>query len=146
MTKTLSMVSHKNYNLNAKRGFCHFLTSKLIICFIDGFTPKRKSQSIAYLLNGSEHMYWILDLETEVHSIWVMWTSNLQECQGHARVGVGQGQDRLGSGNQGSGFFGAAPAHHSDACNARRVYLESPKMEALQMYKILYIYFGVFQL
>jgi hypothetical protein len=51
-----------------------------------------KSQSIAYLLNGSEHVYWILDLETEVHSIWVMWTSNLQECQGQARVGIGQGR------------------------------------------------------
>ena len=24
----------------------------------------------AYLLNGSEHIYWILDLEGEVHSIW----------------------------------------------------------------------------
>ena len=56
MTKTLSMVSHKNYNLDAKWGFCHFLTSKLITCFIDGFTLRRKSQSIAYLLNGSEHI------------------------------------------------------------------------------------------
>jgi hypothetical protein len=27
-----------------------------------------KSQSIAYLLNGSEHVYWILDLEIEVHT------------------------------------------------------------------------------
>ena len=67
MTKTLSMVSYKNYNLNAKWGFCHFLTFKLITCFIDGFTLRRKSQSIAYLLNESEHIYWILDLETEVH-------------------------------------------------------------------------------
>ena len=29
-----------------------------------------KCQSIAYLLNESEHIYWILDLEGEVHSIW----------------------------------------------------------------------------
>jgi hypothetical protein len=29
-----------------------------------------ESQSIAYLFNGSEHIYWILDLEGEVHSIW----------------------------------------------------------------------------
>jgi hypothetical protein len=49
-----------------------FLTSKLITCFIDSFTSKRKSQSIAYLLNGSEQIYWILDLENEVHSIWVI--------------------------------------------------------------------------
>ena len=83
MTKTLSMVSHKNYNLNANEGFVIFLTSKLITCFIDGFTLKMKSQSIAYLLNGSEHIYWILDLEDEVHSIWVIWTSGLQECKGN---------------------------------------------------------------
>ena len=36
-----------------------YLTSKLITRFVDGFTMKRKSQSIAYLLNGSEHIYWI---------------------------------------------------------------------------------------
>jgi hypothetical protein len=30
MTKTLSMVSHKNYNLNANEGFVIFLTSKFI--------------------------------------------------------------------------------------------------------------------
>ena len=83
MTKTLSMVSHKNYNLSANEGFVIFLTSKLITCFIDSFTSKMKSQSIAYLLNGSEHIYWILDLEDEVHSIWVIWTSGLQECKGN---------------------------------------------------------------
>jgi hypothetical protein len=41
-----------------------------------------KSQSIAYLLNGSEHIYWIWDLEGEVHSIWDVWISGLQECKG----------------------------------------------------------------
>ena len=82
------MVSHKNYNLNAKQGFCHFFTSKLITSFIDGFTSKRKSQSIACLLNGSEHIYWILDFENKVHSIWVIWTSSRQECKGHTRVGA----------------------------------------------------------
>ena len=69
MTETLSMVSHKYYNLNANEGFVIFLTSKLITCFIDGFTSKMRSQSIAYLLNGSEHIYWILDLEDKVHLI-----------------------------------------------------------------------------
>ena len=48
-----------------------FLASKLITCFIDEFTSKRKSQSIFYLLNGSKHIYWTLDLENEVHSMWV---------------------------------------------------------------------------
>jgi hypothetical protein len=57
------MVSRRNYNLNANEGFVMVLTSKLIACFIDVFTSKRKSQSIAYLLDGSEHVYWILDLE-----------------------------------------------------------------------------------
>ena len=63
------MVSHKNYNLKANEGFVMFVTTKVITCVIDSFTSRRKSQSIAYLLNESEHMYWILDLENEVHSI-----------------------------------------------------------------------------
>ena len=47
-----------------------FLTSKLITCFIDGFTFKMKSQKIAYnLLTRSAHIHCILDLEGEVHSI-----------------------------------------------------------------------------
>ena len=46
------------------------LTSKLITFFIDDFTFGMKSKSIAYLLNGSAHICWILDLEGEVHSIW----------------------------------------------------------------------------
>jgi hypothetical protein len=32
------MVSQKNYNLSVNEGFVMFLTSKLITCFIDGFT------------------------------------------------------------------------------------------------------------
>ena len=75
------MVSHKNYNLNANEGFVIFLTSKLITCFIGGFTLIMKPQSIAHLLNGSEHIYWILDLQGEVHSTWDLWVSGLQECK-----------------------------------------------------------------
>ena len=48
MTKTLWMVSQKYYNLNANEDFVMFLTSKLITCFIDGFTSKRKSQSCLF--------------------------------------------------------------------------------------------------
>ena len=44
MTKTLSLVSHKNYNFNANEGFVMFLTFKLVTCFIDGFILKKKSQ------------------------------------------------------------------------------------------------------
>jgi hypothetical protein len=75
------MASHKNHNLNANEGFKIFLTSKLFTCFIGGFILSVKSQSIACLLNGSEHIYWILDLEGKVHSIWDLWISGLQECK-----------------------------------------------------------------
>ena len=60
-----------------------FLTSKLITCFIDGFTLKRKFQSISHLLNEGEHIYWILDLGDEVHSIW---------SYGQAAFYLGEGQ------------------------------------------------------
>ena len=58
-----------------------FLISKLITCFINGSTSGMKSQSIAYLPLGSAHIYWILDLEGEVHSIWDLWSSGLQELK-----------------------------------------------------------------
>ena len=72
MTKILSMISHKNYNLSANEGFVIFLLPSLLHVFFDGFTLKFNSQLITYLLNGSEHIYiyWILNLEGEVHSIW----------------------------------------------------------------------------
>ena len=57
MTKILSIVSHKNYNISANECFVIFLTSKLITCFIDSFTSKMKSQSIVYLLNERQHAY-----------------------------------------------------------------------------------------
>ena len=63
MTKTLSLVSHKNYDLSANEGIAKKITSNLITCFIAGFTSKMKSQSIAHLLNKSEHIY-ILDFGT----------------------------------------------------------------------------------
>ena len=57
MTKPVSVVSHNNYNLSANEPFAMFLTSKLITCFIDNFTSKKKSQSIAHLLNETKHIY-----------------------------------------------------------------------------------------
>ena len=72
------MVSCKIYNLNANEGFVIFLTSKLMRCFIGGFTLTMKPQSIAHLIFGSAHIYWILDLEGEVHPIWGLWVSGLQ--------------------------------------------------------------------
>ena len=67
------------YDVN--EGFVIFFTSKLITCFIDGFTLTMIPQSIVQLLNGSGHIYWILDLEGEGHSIWDLWVSGLQECK-----------------------------------------------------------------
>ena len=77
------MASLKSYNLGANEGFVIFSTSKLGTYFIDDFTLKTKSQSIAYLLNVSEHTYWILELKDKVHSIEVIWTSGLQENKGN---------------------------------------------------------------
>jgi hypothetical protein len=56
MTDPLNGKSHK-YNLSASKGFIIFLTPKLFKCFIGGCTLKINSQPIAYLLNGSEHIY-----------------------------------------------------------------------------------------
>ena len=65
------MVSHINYKVfNDNEDLVIFLTSKLITCFIDGFTLGMKSESFVYLLGEREHINWILDLEGEVHSIW----------------------------------------------------------------------------
>ena len=83
MTKTFSMVSNKNHNLNANEGCVIFLTFKLITCYIDGFILNMKSQSVPYLLNGREHIYWNLDIENEGHIMWVIWTSGLRECNGN---------------------------------------------------------------
>ena len=73
------MASHKNHNLSANEGFIILLTSKIN----ENFTLQMKSQSIVYLLNGSEPIYWILDLEGEVHSMWDLWITGLQECKGN---------------------------------------------------------------
>ena len=69
MTKILSMVSRKKYNLNANEGFVMLLTSKLITCFIGGFTLTMKPQSIAHLLNGSEHIFWTLEVTCTQYGI-----------------------------------------------------------------------------
>ena len=50
-----------------------------------------KSQTTAYLLSGSAHIYRILDLEGEVHSIWDLWISGLQEYKGNVIFEVGRG-------------------------------------------------------
>ena len=52
----------------ANRIFLISLTSRLITCLYS-VTSRLKSWSFAYLLSGSEHIYWDLGLEVAVHSI-----------------------------------------------------------------------------
>ena len=107
------MVSHKNQNLDANEGFVIFLTSKSFTCFIGDFTLRMKSQSIVYLLNESEHIYWILNLDDEVHSIWDLWIDDLQECKGNGffKIGRADGQHvSVGSRKFGLSGWTTAPA------------------------------------
>ena len=92
------MINYKNYNFNVDEDFVMFLISKLITCFINGSTSGMKSQSIAYLPIGSAHIYWILDLEGEVHSIWDLWSSNLQKCKVNIFFEVGWGGQHISVG------------------------------------------------
>ena len=70
MTKAISNEKiNKNYNFNVYEDFVIFLISKLIMCFINGSISGIKSQSNAYLPIGSVNIYWILNLEGEVHLI-----------------------------------------------------------------------------
>ena len=50
-------------------GFVILLTSKLILSFQWRFHFDNETQSLAHLLNESEHIYWILDLEDEALNI-----------------------------------------------------------------------------
>ena len=93
MTRTLSMVSRKNYitsRVNTKEGFITFLTSKLITCFIGGFTLKMKPQSIAHLLNGIEHIYWIWTLRVKCTQYGICGLSGLQECKSNEFFKIGR--------------------------------------------------------
>ena len=55
------------------RKFLHIFYFQDDYMFYWRFHFSLKAQSIAYLLSGSEHVYWTLNLEIEVHSIWVLW-------------------------------------------------------------------------
>lgn len=68
------MVSYKIFTLFLVRIFHIFnFISKLITHFIINFTLGEESQSITYLLCGNKliHIYWISDLEVEVHLVGV---------------------------------------------------------------------------
>jgi len=114
------MVSRRNYNLNANEGFVMVLTSKLITWFIDVFTSKRKSQSIAYLHNENEH---ILDFGP-----WKWNTLNMgymdKRPSRMQRSSQGQGMPR--SRGPRLWLLSGAPACRPNACNTCRRYLERP--------------------
>jgi hypothetical protein len=88
--------------------------------FMDGCTLKIKSRWIAHLLNGSEHIYWILDLEGEVHSIWDLWISGLQECKDIDFFEVGRDRHKFAVGSRKYWFlFGGCPCPHLPPQKAR---------------------------
>ena len=99
------MISCKMHNLNVNEGFVIFLTSKLITCFIGGFTLTMKSQSIAHLRNENEHIYWIWDLEGEVHSIWDLRVSSLQEWKSNEFFRNEAGGQLFSGGSKKNCFF-----------------------------------------
>jgi hypothetical protein len=123
MTKTLSMVSHKNYNLNAKLRFLSFFDFQVNYMFYWRFHSEKgnPNQLLIYSMKVNIYIgFWTLKPKCTQYEL----------C---GRVTFKNAKVRPGSRNQleGSGFFGAAPAHHSDACNAGRRYLESPSSCAL---------------
>ena len=86
------------------------LTSKLITCCNDDFTLGMKFQSIAYLLSGNAHLYWILDLEVEVHSKWDLWTGGLRESKGNASFEVERVSSSFRLSSENLSFFLGGPA------------------------------------
>jgi hypothetical protein len=55
------------------------------------FHFEMQSQSLGCLQSGKEKIYRILDLDNEVHSIWVIWTSGLPKWRGNCFFKVWQG-------------------------------------------------------
>ena len=69
------------------------------------------SQLLIYSMKYT-YIYWILDLEGEVHSIWNLWRSDLQECKGDDFFKDMQGGKKISVGSKKSRFLcgAAAPA------------------------------------
>ena len=126
MAKTLWKVSHKNCNLGANEEFVMFLTSKLITCFIEGFTSKKIPINCLYT---QWKWTYILDFGPWKWSALNMGymdkrPSRMQgSCHGW---GV-----RPGSWGQGSGSSSVARACHPDTCNGRWGYLDRPVLRWL---------------
>ena len=81
------------------------MTSKFITSSFDAFTSKMTSRSITYLFKGSECIYYILDLEGEVHSIWDLCIIGLRVCKGNNSFKVGWAGRSFWSGLENPDFF-----------------------------------------
>jgi hypothetical protein len=63
-------------------------------CFIDGFNAKMKSQPVAYLCNGNEHIgFWAW--KAKCTQIWDSWLSGLQERKGDGFSKVGRAMQKF---------------------------------------------------
>ena len=82
------------------------------------------------------YIYWILELEREVHSIWDLWTGSLQECLGNVFFEVGWGGQQLSVGSTISWIFlwGVAPAPIHLPLKARRGRFDAPPYTTLLLY------------
>ena len=63
-----------------------------------------KSQSLVYLLS-EVHINRILNLEGEVHSIWNLQTSGLQECKDNIFLNLDRVENNFRSGSKNLNFF-----------------------------------------
>ena len=68
----------------------YFWLPSLLYALLTVTLWKWNSNQLLILLNESEHIYWILDFKGEVHSIWDLWRSGLQECKGKGFYEVGR--------------------------------------------------------
>ena len=101
MAQTLSMVSHKNYDLGANEGF-DFQINYMVYWQFDF---ENEIPTNCLLLNGCEHKYWIWDLEGAVHSIWALWISGLQECKSNDFFEVGRAGSSFWPGSENLDFL-----------------------------------------
>ena len=90
MTKTLSMVSHKNYYLSANEDFFNIFDFQVIYMLYWRFHFENETTVNCLLTQWKWGIYWTWVLEDEVHSIWDLWISGLQECKGNGFFKVGR--------------------------------------------------------
>ena len=82
------MVNHIHYNLNANEDFLlFFLLPSLLhalltfIWMLSISLREWKPINCLFTKEKQKYIYQILGFQGEVHSIWDLWTTNLQECK-----------------------------------------------------------------